>query len=101
MDRQHIEMIVRGFNDWDSTGPPDASDRTTAHQAVSEAIWATGKLPDGKWRLSLLRLIYERGRPIKDAMDAVHIAKSTAYRWRDEFLEMVDTVWKQSETGEG
>ena len=63
-----------------------------ALDAVSAAIQTTlSRHPDGKRRLQLIDLMYWRNSHyMQGAADLLYISYSTARRWNDSFVELVD-----------
>lgn len=60
------------------------------YEAVRRTIRKTGRLPDGKLRNDLIRLVYFRRRyNLSGAAWAIHVSERTAIRWHGDFLRMV------------
>lgn len=64
--------------------------RMREYEAVRKAIQKTGRLPDGKLRNDLIRLVYFRKRyNLSGAAWACHVSEPTAKRYHGEFLRLV------------
>lgn len=65
------------------------------YEAVCEAANITRRLPDGKWRVRLLKLMYwdrSGSRTLPGAAMECHISERTASRWHGEFVRLVASL---------
>lgn len=61
------------------------------YDAVNRAVGETKRLPDGRWRVRMIRLMYLGGRKytLPGAAMQCHISERTAQRWHAEFVRLV------------
>lgn len=67
------------------------ADDQKVYDAVSRAVEITGLLPDGDYKLALIRYVYwgKEQRKVKDTPLLLPISRRTAERWHAEFVRLV------------
>lgn len=67
------------------------ADDQRVYDAVTQAVEATGLLPDGASRLAMIRYVYWNKIPhtVKDAALKIYASRRTAERWHAEFVRLV------------
>ena len=63
----------------------DAGSRAEC-EAVRDALRRAERLPDGAWRVRLVRLTLMGDRTADGAAPDCHVSRRTAFRWRGEFI---------------
>ena len=60
------------------------------YDAVNRAVAETKRLPDGRWRVRLIRCMYLGGRryTLPGAAVQCHVSERTAQRWHSEFVRL-------------
>ena len=61
------------------------------YDAVTKAIEATKRMPNGDKRLEMISLMYWKGKRlyIKDVIQTVGVAEATGRRWHARFIKLV------------
>lgn len=67
------------------------ADDQNVYDAVSRAVEITRLLPDGDWKIALIRYVYwgKYQRKVKDAPLVLPSSRRTAERWHAEFVRLV------------
>ena len=102
-DQPRKERLLKDMRDTGGRG-----DRPTEHaagvmlsawsmreyEAVRRASAITQKLPDGRWRLRLIRLMYfdRTKRTLPGAAIQCHVSERTAQRWHGEYIRLVASI---------
>ncbi|MBR3570560.1 MAG: hypothetical protein IKN96_07175 [Oscillibacter sp.] len=82
--RRRVREVIRAYP---SMGAADAPERRAEYKAVRDALRAAERLPDGYWRVRLVRLaLMGDRRTIDGAALECHVSPRTARNWNGAFI---------------